>query len=78
MNASNWNECDQFNRSKVLKRAANLYEENFGELFAVLIREAGKTVQDAIGELREAVDFLRYCADEALKKSNSAEKRHHE
>ena len=43
----------------------------FGELFAVLTREAGKTVQDAIGELREAVDFLRYYAEEALKQSST-------
>ena len=71
MNASNWNDCDQINRSRILKKAADLYEENFGELFAVLTREAGKTVQDAIGELREAVDFLRYYAEEALKQSST-------
>ena len=74
MNASNWNDCDQINRSRILKKAADLYEENFGELFAVLTREAGKTVQDAIGELREAVDFLRYYAEEALKQSSSVER----
>lgn len=49
-------------RAQVLNRAADLYEENFGELFAVLCREAGKTPLDAIAELREAVDFLRYYA----------------
>ena len=47
-------------RGKVLSRAADLYEENFGELFALLAREAGKTQLDAVAELREAVDFLRY------------------
>lgn len=52
-------------RAATLRRAANLYEKNFGELFAVLAREAGKTPMDAIAELREAVDFLRYYADEA-------------
>lgn len=52
-------------RANILRRAADLYEENFGELFAVLAREAGKTPMDAIAELREAVDFLRYYADEA-------------
>ncbi|MCF6312990.1 MAG: aldehyde dehydrogenase family protein, partial [Verrucomicrobiales bacterium] len=36
--------------------------EGFGEFFAVLTREAGKTPADAIAELREAVDFLRYYA----------------
>ncbi len=49
-------------RAKVLVRASDLYEANFGELFALLTREAGKTPRDAIAELREAVDFLRYYA----------------
>ena len=53
-------------RYDVLNNAADLYEENFGEFFAVLIREAGKTVQDAIAELREAVDFLRYYAAQIM------------
>ena len=46
----------------ILNRAADLYEQNFGEFFAILTREAGKTPADAIAELREAVDFLRYYA----------------
>lgn len=49
-------------RADILNRAADLYEENFGAFFAVLSREAGKTPKDAIAELREAVDFLRYYA----------------
>ena len=52
-------------RAKVLRRAADLYEADFGAIFAVLAREAGKTLPDALGELREAVDFLRYYADGA-------------
>ncbi|MFG6079581.1 bifunctional proline dehydrogenase/L-glutamate gamma-semialdehyde dehydrogenase PutA [Paracoccus litorisediminis] len=51
-------------RAAVLRRAADLYEDNFGPIFAALAREAGKTVPDAVGELREAVDFLRYYATE--------------
>ena len=47
-------------RGETLARAADLYEENFGEIFALLAREAGKTQMDAVAELREAVDFLRY------------------
>ena len=54
-------------RAAILRIAADLYEENFGLLFASLTKEAGKTLPDAIGELREAVDFLRYYADEAEK-----------
>jgi RHH-type transcriptional regulator, proline utilization regulon repressor / proline dehydrogenase / delta 1-pyrroline-5-carboxylate dehydrogenase len=49
-------------RAAVLNRAADLYEENFGPIAALLAREAGKSLADAVGELREAVDFLRYYA----------------
>ncbi|WP_127104803.1 bifunctional proline dehydrogenase/L-glutamate gamma-semialdehyde dehydrogenase PutA [Pararhodobacter zhoushanensis] len=49
-------------RAAILSRAADLYERDFGPLFAVLAREAGKTQADCVGELREAVDFLRYYA----------------
>ena len=52
-------------RAATLRRAADLYEENFGVIFAGLAREAGKCLPDAVGELREAVDFLRYYAAEA-------------
>jgi RHH-type proline utilization regulon transcriptional repressor/proline dehydrogenase/delta 1-pyrroline-5-carboxylate dehydrogenase len=52
-------------RAEVLRRAADLYEAEFGAIFAILAREAGKTLLDAVGELREAVDFLRYYADQA-------------
>jgi len=51
-------------RAAVLRKAALLYEENHGRLFAVIAREAGKTLPDAVAELREAVDFLRYYAGE--------------
>jgi len=49
-------------RADILRRAADLYEENFGGIFATLAREAGKSLPDAVGELREAVDFLHYYA----------------
>ena len=57
-----WGSCRGPARAAILSKAADLYEESFGELFAVLTREAGKTLPDAIAELREAVDFLRYYA----------------
>jgi len=47
-------------RGAALARAADLYEARYGEIFAVLAREAGKTLPDAVAEIREAVDFLRY------------------
>lgn len=59
-------------RADVLRAVADLYEKNFGELFALLTREAGKTPLDAIAELREAVDFLRYYAQRGCEVSNPA------
>ena len=52
-------------RAATLRTASDLYEARFGEFFALLAREAGKTLPDAVAELREAVDFLRYYAAEA-------------
>ncbi|NPD15299.1 bifunctional proline dehydrogenase/L-glutamate gamma-semialdehyde dehydrogenase PutA [Xinfangfangia sp. D13-10-4-6] len=52
-------------RAATLRRVADAYEANFGQIFAILIREAGKNLPDAVAELREAVDFLRYYANEA-------------
>ncbi|RLJ60539.1 L-proline dehydrogenase /delta-1-pyrroline-5-carboxylate dehydrogenase [Litoreibacter meonggei] len=52
-------------RAQVLLKAADLYEANMGRIFALLAREAGKTMPDCIGEMREAVDFLRFYAGEA-------------
>lgn len=63
---------DAATRARVLSDASNLFEQSFGELFAVLIREAGKTPNDAVAELREAVDFLRYYAAHASRQSQPA------
>ena len=52
-------------RAEVLNKVADLYEANFGEIFALLHREAGKIWVDVVAELREAVDFLRYYAAHA-------------
>ena len=62
--ASPW-QVDAKERAACLRRAADLMQANFGEVFAALSREAGKTRMDCIAELREAVDFLRYYAARA-------------
>ncbi len=49
-------------RAAALNAAADAYEAHAGEIFAILAREAGKALPDAVAELREAVDFLRYYA----------------
>ena len=63
-NAKQWN-APVSERASILNKAADLYEANFGELFALLTREAGKTLLDCVAELREAVDFMRYYAAQA-------------
>ena len=50
-------------RADTLRRAATLFEAHTPELLALLAREAGKTVEDAVAEIREACDFLRYYAE---------------
>ncbi|WP_458791301.1 bifunctional proline dehydrogenase/L-glutamate gamma-semialdehyde dehydrogenase PutA [Yoonia sp. MH D7] len=62
--ASPW-AADCETRAAALNAAADAYEANAGELFAILTREAGKGLPDAVAELREAVDFLRYYAAQA-------------
>ncbi len=47
-------------RAATLRRAADLMEGQLERLLAPIVREAGKTLANAIGEVREAVDFLRY------------------
>ena len=49
-------------RAAILERAADVLEANRGELMALLAREAGKALPDALGEVREAADFCRYYA----------------
>ena len=52
-------------RAAALRAAATAFETHHGEIFALLAREAGKTLPDAVAELREAADFLRFYAAEA-------------
>ncbi|WP_380058234.1 bifunctional proline dehydrogenase/L-glutamate gamma-semialdehyde dehydrogenase PutA [Falsihalocynthiibacter sp. SS001] len=59
-------------RAEVLLRAADLFEENYGAFFGILTKEAGKTLADAVGELREAVDFLRYYAMQGSEDTRAA------
>jgi RHH-type transcriptional regulator, proline utilization regulon repressor / proline dehydrogenase / delta 1-pyrroline-5-carboxylate dehydrogenase len=49
-------------RATILRRAADLMEARLEPLLGPIVREAGKTLGNAIGEVREAVDFLRYYA----------------
>lgn len=53
-------------RASVLLAIADLYEAHTPELLALLGREAGKTLEDGIDEIREAVDFCRYYASRSI------------
>ena len=52
-------------RARTLERAADRFELNRGRLLALLQNEAGKTLDDALAELREAIDYCRYYAAQA-------------
>ncbi|PCI51266.1 MAG: bifunctional proline dehydrogenase/L-glutamate gamma-semialdehyde dehydrogenase [Alphaproteobacteria bacterium] len=52
-------------RADILDRAAGLMEGARESLMGIIVREAGRTIGDALSEVREAVDFLRYYALQA-------------
>jgi RHH-type proline utilization regulon transcriptional repressor/proline dehydrogenase/delta 1-pyrroline-5-carboxylate dehydrogenase len=57
-----WQVTPPAERAACLKRAADLLEQRSQSLLGLIVREAGKTMSNAISEVREAVDFLRYYA----------------
>ncbi|MCM2680381.1 bifunctional proline dehydrogenase/L-glutamate gamma-semialdehyde dehydrogenase PutA [Echinimonas agarilytica] len=57
-----WKHTPVQQRAWLLLRLADSLEQNKSELIALCVREAGKTLQDSIDEVREAVDFCRYYA----------------
>lgn len=59
-----WSARPVAERAEILRRTADLYEEHIAELTVITTREAGKMMFDGIAEVREAVDFLRYYANE--------------
>ncbi len=67
-----WDALGGSARARLLDRAADLFEAHREEFYSLCIREAGKTLPDAVLEVREAVDFLRFYAAEARVKFNAA------
>ncbi len=70
--AFRWASLEIGERAARLRRVADLFEENAPEIFALLAREAGKTWPDCVGEVREACDFARYYAHEAVRANAGA------
>ena len=60
-----WDALGGAARAELLEEAARLFEAHTAEFISLCRREAGKTLLDAVLEVREAVDFLRYYAAEA-------------
>ncbi len=59
-----WKNTDKNQRASYLLKAADLMEARLEELMVLLCRESGKTYSNGIAEVREAVDFLRYYAEQ--------------
>jgi RHH-type proline utilization regulon transcriptional repressor/proline dehydrogenase/delta 1-pyrroline-5-carboxylate dehydrogenase len=65
--AHRWDTTPAAERARILEFAAELFERERAVLMAALVREAGKTIEAAQGEIREACDYLRYYAREAAR-----------
>ncbi|MEM7171041.1 MAG: bifunctional proline dehydrogenase/L-glutamate gamma-semialdehyde dehydrogenase PutA [Pseudomonadota bacterium] len=70
-----WEARGPSERGALLRRIADLYEENTFEFLALATREAGKSLLDGVAEIREAVDFLRFYAGEAEKTAPDSQAR---
>lgn len=63
--ASNWSATPVEQRAAMLERAADAMQDRMAMLMGLTMREAGKSASNAIAEVREAIDFLRYYAKTA-------------
>ena len=68
-----WSATPVETRAAALDRLAELLEAHRNELMAICVQEAFKTIPDALGEVREAVDFCRYYAQQAREGLQPAE-----
>ncbi|WP_341915824.1 trifunctional transcriptional regulator/proline dehydrogenase/L-glutamate gamma-semialdehyde dehydrogenase [Ferrovibrio terrae] len=67
-----WQATPPAERAQCLLRAADLLEARMPHLLGLIVREAGKSLPNAIGEVREAVDFLRYYAESVATEFSNA------
>ncbi|MCB1445541.1 MAG: trifunctional transcriptional regulator/proline dehydrogenase/L-glutamate gamma-semialdehyde dehydrogenase [Rhizobiaceae bacterium] len=72
--AATWAAVSPADRAACLERAADTMEARIETLLGLIMREAGKSAPNAIAEVREAVDFLRYYAEQAKKTLGPAHK----
>lgn len=62
----NWENTSVKTRADILLKTADLFEAKLTELMSIVINEGKKTIPDALSEVREAIDFCRYYAEQAL------------
>lgn len=65
-----WSNIPAETRASVLEKIADKLEEQSEKFMVLAIKEAGKTIPDALAEVREAIDFCRYYAQEGRKNFN--------
>jgi RHH-type proline utilization regulon transcriptional repressor/proline dehydrogenase/delta 1-pyrroline-5-carboxylate dehydrogenase len=63
-----WNARPVSERAAIVRRAGDLLDARLPEFCGLLVKEAHKTLGDCVAEVREAVDFCRYYADQAERK----------
>jgi RHH-type proline utilization regulon transcriptional repressor/proline dehydrogenase/delta 1-pyrroline-5-carboxylate dehydrogenase len=74
LDVAGWSRTTPSERAICLERAADMMQARVEPLLALIMREAGKSVFNAIAEVREAIDFLRYYADQARRTLGPAHK----
>ncbi|MGC2778473.1 MAG: trifunctional transcriptional regulator/proline dehydrogenase/L-glutamate gamma-semialdehyde dehydrogenase [Bradyrhizobium sp.] len=72
--AASWASVPPAERAECLTRAADALQDRMPTLLGLISREAGKSLPNAISEVREAIDFLRYYAAEACRTLGPAQK----
>ncbi|WP_294194531.1 trifunctional transcriptional regulator/proline dehydrogenase/L-glutamate gamma-semialdehyde dehydrogenase [uncultured Sphingomonas sp.] len=72
--AADWAAIAPPERAAMLDRAADIMQARMPKLLALIVREAGKSLPNAIAEVREAIDFLRYYAEQARSTLGAAQR----
>jgi RHH-type proline utilization regulon transcriptional repressor/proline dehydrogenase/delta 1-pyrroline-5-carboxylate dehydrogenase len=72
--SNQWTNCSKEYRNEVLLSVADRLEDEKAKLVYLLMHEAGKTLEDAIDEIREAIDFLRYYSHQVLNLAPSSQR----
>ncbi|MBV2143163.1 trifunctional transcriptional regulator/proline dehydrogenase/L-glutamate gamma-semialdehyde dehydrogenase [Falsochrobactrum sp. TDYN1] len=72
--AASWSAAAPAKRASCLERAADIMQRDMPELLGLIMREAGKSMPNAIAEVREAIDFLRYYAEQTRRTLGVAHK----